>query len=181
MTDLLLKTGFISYIAAAVIIAFSPANRASAIERPIWVLLAAGFVFHSIAIILRWYVAGRPPFASMYESLILFSWAVIAVYFIFHLLYGSLILRVPALILALCLITGAVMADKSIKPLVPALQSRWISIHVITYFIGYSALGLAFMMGVLYLISAKKPSITQIELQFIDMFEYRLIIFGFPS
>jgi len=102
----------------------------------------------------------------MYESLILFSWAVIAVYFIFHLLYGSLILRVPALILALCLITGAVMADKSIKPLVPALQSRWISIHVITYFIGYSALGLAFMMGVLYLISAKKPSITQIELQF---------------
>ncbi|MFA5099780.1 MAG: c-type cytochrome biogenesis protein CcsB [Candidatus Omnitrophota bacterium] len=180
MTDLLLKVSFSAYISAAFLAVFSSASGKSAIQRAAGILLRAGFLFHSGMILLRWHAAGRPPFASMYEALVLFSWAIVAVYFVFDALYRAKILFIPALILALCMLLGAFFGDSAMKPLVPALQSPWISIHVVTYFIGYGSLSVAFMLGLLYLVYRKQHSAGSDQLRYIDTLMYRLIIFGFP-
>ncbi|HOU35942.1 MAG TPA: c-type cytochrome biogenesis protein CcsB [Candidatus Omnitrophota bacterium] len=179
MTEIFLKAGFVLYAAAAFFIAIPPGVLKRGSEKLTQALLSSGFAFHTCAIAFRWHAAGRPPFASMYESLVLFSWAIIAVYFAFTFLYRASILRVPGLILALCLMTAALFGDSAVKPLVPALQSRWIGIHVITYFIGYGALSLAFMLGVLYIVSKRRAAGTE-QLRSLDVLMYRLVIFGFP-
>lgn len=180
MTDLFLRTAFCAYIAAAFLTAMSAASGKNALQRAADILLRAGFLLHSIMILLRWHAAGRPPFASMYEALVLFSWAIIAVYFVFELVYRAKILYIPALILALSMLTGAFFGDSAMKPLVPALQSPWISIHVVTYFIGYGALSVAFMLGILYLVFRKRHRAGTEQMRYIDTLMYRLIIFGFP-
>jgi cytochrome c-type biogenesis protein CcsB len=45
-----------------------------------------------------------------------------------------------------------------IQPLVPALQSYWMKIHVPANFVGYGAFALAAMVGVVYLIRARGES-----------------------
>jgi cytochrome c-type biogenesis protein CcsB len=180
MIDLFLKICFISYIAAAFFICVAPAWRKGPGQKLALLFVRTGFLFHSAMIGMRWYAAGRPPFASMYESLVLFAWAIIVVYFVFDRMYRAAILFIPALILVLCLLTGAFFGDSAMKPLVPALQSKWISIHVITYFIGYGALSVAFMLGILYVVSARRHGAGTDHARYIDALIYRLIIFGFP-
>ncbi|MCU0651219.1 MAG: hypothetical protein MUC52_03190, partial [Candidatus Omnitrophica bacterium] len=92
MVENLLKTGFASYVLAAVLTAIPAGRKIKWKDRLALACLSAGFIFHSLMIGMRWYAAGRPPFASMYESLVLFSWAVVAVYFIFTGMYRAKIL-----------------------------------------------------------------------------------------
>ncbi|MDD5774562.1 MAG: c-type cytochrome biogenesis protein CcsB [Candidatus Omnitrophica bacterium] len=180
MTDHLLKACFISYIAAAVFTGIAPARKQGAGQKLALWCMRIGFLFHSGLILARWHAAGRPPFASMYESLILFSWAIIAVYFIFDRMYRAAVLFIPSLMLALCLLFGAFFGSSAIKPLVPALQSKWMAVHVITYFIGYGAISLAFVLGILYIVSNMRRSAAADPLRLLDTLMYRLIIFGFP-
>jgi len=43
-----------------------------------------------------------------------------------------------------------------ITPLIPALQSNWLTYHVITCFLGYSAFATSFVTSIVYLCKAKK-------------------------
>jgi cytochrome c-type biogenesis protein CcsB len=182
MSGLFLKIGYSAYLIAALFIGFAGAHakKKSSGARIAGIFLLIGFIFHSAMIALRWYAAGRPPFASMYEALVLFAWAVVVVYLVFDRIYRARILFAPALILVLCMLTGAFFGDSAMKPLVPALQSKWISIHVVTYFIGYGALSIAFMLGILYVAYARRLSADSDQMRYIDTLIYRLIIFGFP-
>ncbi len=180
MNSLLLNSAFICYSLAALALCLPSGSPGKRRRAPSEILLAAGFFFHTVMFFARWHAAGRPPFASMYEALVLFSWSVCAVYYIFYFLYRAKVLLVPVLILSIAMLLGAVGADSSMKPLVPALQSKWMSVHVITYFLGYGALSVAFLLGVLYLFASGKRSATPEELSYIDELSYKLIIFGFP-
>ena len=46
--------------------------------------------------------------------------------------------------------------NDSIDPLVPALQSNWLTYHVITCFLGYAAFALACGVSIMYLIKVGK-------------------------
>jgi ABC-type transport system involved in cytochrome c biogenesis permease subunit len=61
----------------------------------------------------------------------------------------------------LVILAGALLGkflgvDSRIKPLMPALKSNWLPVHVITAFLGYAAFGLAFGAAVLYLFTGGK-------------------------
>jgi cytochrome c-type biogenesis protein CcsB len=180
MIDLFLKICFGAYVLAAISFSLPRAAPAGTARRRAGILLRIGFLFHCAVIALRWYAAGRPPFASMYEALVLFAWAIVVVYLIFEMLYRAGVLFIPSLILCICMLIGASFGDSALKPLVPALQSKWISIHVVTYFIGYGALSIAFVLGILYVIYARKQKTGSDRMRYIDTLTYRLIIFGFP-
>src|SRR5664279_956236 len=56
-------------------------------------LLFAGFLFHTLGIGMRWYIAGHSPMSNGYESMVFISWATLLAGFIFSrkscLLYTS--------------------------------------------------------------------------------------------
>jgi len=115
---------------------------------------ASGCFMETVALGLRWYSAGldHPPFTNMYESLVFFAWGIVLVYIIVETIYkiriaGAFI--VPVALVAMGL--ASLSPDKAILPLVPALQSIWLHIHVATASIGYAAFLVAFGFSMLLL------------------------------
>jgi len=157
-------------------------------------LLLLGFLLHSGGLVFRWIEThqtgyGYVPLSNMYESLIFFSWTIILVYLILEFKYQQKIIGVfvtPFAFLAIALTSIIPGVDAKITPLVPALQSNWLAIHVITCFIGYASFAVSFGISVLYLIQDKRgaekeggskwlpsPSI-------LDEINYKSIVIGFP-
>ena len=122
-----------------------------------------GFLLHTAALLLRWKTSydlgiGHAPLANFYESLIFFAWAVLLLYLITewktrsHSL-GAFVIPVAFLLLAFASISPGVSGR--IQPLIPALQSNWLTVHVLTCFLGYAAFTVAFALGIMYLLRGK--------------------------
>jgi len=175
----LLSVTLIAYLFAVLFFFIGPSRN----KFPIWfanALLKVGFILHTLVVLLRWYAAKRPPFANMYEALILLAWSIILIYIIYDIIYGIRFLGKAVSVLALVILNIAALLDSTIGPLVPALQSKWITIHVVSYFIGYGAMSLSFICGIYYLsVSRKKGRGVELALS-LDNLGYYFIYFAFP-
>jgi cytochrome c-type biogenesis protein CcsB len=155
-------------------------------------IIMVGLIGHTIAIILRWVEShklgiGHAPLSNMYESLIFFAWAIILLYFIIELRTKNK--SIGAFITPLAFFAMAYASfysDADIKPLLPALQSNWLTAHVITCFFGYAAFALAFGMNIMYLIKGLETREPESSfLRFIpgtgalDELSYQMIVIGF--
>jgi cytochrome c-type biogenesis protein CcsB len=157
-------------------------------------LIIIGLIIHSGGLLFRWIEThqtgyGYVPLSNMYESLIFFSWTIVLVYLILEFKYQQKIIGVfvtPFAFLAIALTSIIPGIDTKITPLVPALQSNWLAIHVITCFLGYASFAVSFGISILYLIRDKKegheekglkwlPSISVLE-----EINYKSIVIGFP-
>jgi cytochrome c-type biogenesis protein CcsB len=167
-------------------------------------LLAAGV--HTVGLAYRWAETyqtgyGYVPLSNMYESLIFFSWTIVLIYLILEFLYkqrtiGLFVTPFAFLFMALTSIIPGV--DAQINPLIPALKSPWLGIHVITCFAGYAAFAVSFWFSVLFLIKEGKgktdssdrsnpgPNVRPDRLRFLpstrllEEISYRSILIGFP-
>jgi ABC-type transport system involved in cytochrome c biogenesis permease subunit len=121
-----------------------------------------GVLIHSLAIALRWVESyqmgaeiGHAPLSNMYESMVFFSWCVMLTYLIFEYKYkvralGAFVAPLGFLGIAVVALFGN--ASPEISPLVPALKSVWLEIHVMTCFVGYGAFTIAFGASIVYLL-----------------------------
>ena len=128
------------------------------------VILSIGLILHSAGLALRWIEThqtgyGYVPLSNMYESLIFFSWTIVLIYLILEFKYRQRIIGVfvtPFAFLAIALTSIIPGIDAKITPLVPALQSNWLTIHVTTCFFGYASFAVSFGISILYLIRDRK-------------------------
>ena len=107
------------------------------------VLLWAGLALCVTAIVERYIEAGRPPFKTLYESLILFAATTNLVYVVIDVRYRHPLLAAPAAALLFgVLVFAMVKTDVEIIDLPAALQSPWFIPHVVVYLLGYGALAI---------------------------------------
>ncbi|MEK6715015.1 MAG: cytochrome c biogenesis protein [Candidatus Omnitrophota bacterium] len=132
----------------------------------------AGVLLLSLYIGMRWQAAGRPPLSNMFESLIIFAWGITAVFIFIDLRYKIKSIAVLSSLLGLLALGYASLLDKEIAPLLPALKSNWLTIHVFTCFIGYAALTIGFAASLILLF--KKGNIENL-----DSISYKMIALGF--
>ena len=92
----------------------------------------------------------------------------------------------PLAFLALAYASFSDNVKSGIQPLVPALQSNWLTAHVITCFFGYASFALAFSLSIMYLIkSMEMPERKNVFLRLIprteilDELSYQLVGIGF--
>jgi len=115
--------------------------------------LSAAWTATVVYLGLRWYWAGRPPLSNQCDSLVFLLWALVTIYLFFllssHLELEWLTPWVAAL--ALAGTAGASFLSDEIPPLVPALQSGWLLMHVSAVLAGYAGFTLAFLFAVLFL------------------------------
>ena len=114
-----------------------------------------GCLVETAALISRWIAAGwdHPPFTNMYESLVFFAWGIVVTYLVVEWRYKVRIIGAFVIPLAFAAMgLASVNPDQEISPLVPALQSIWLHIHVFTASVGYAAFLVAFGISLLYLI-----------------------------
>lgn len=153
-------------------------------------LLLGGWLLHTLSLTWRWIESyqigiGHAPLSNFYESLIFFSWSLVAVIFFGFRrqardYLGALTATAACLLLAYASFGGHSM---DIMPLVPALKSNWLVIHVITCFLGYAAFTLAFGAALLYLFQQRQPvaggAPPRFEIKELDQLIYRATLVGF--
>ncbi|MCL1698132.1 c-type cytochrome biogenesis protein CcsB [Lysinibacillus sp. Bpr_S20] len=102
--------------------------------------------------ITRWIYAGHAPVSNMFEFTTAFGMFIVGAFILIYFIYRVTALGLVALPVALLIIAYASMFPKEVSPLVPSLQSYWLTIHVITAALGQSILAISAVAGLIYLL-----------------------------
>lgn len=111
-------------------------------------LMIAAFALNTWAIAGRWLASGRPPFQTLYETMVFYPWCVAVITFALiglHRLW--LLIPFSAGVSAAGLGYALYRPDVEIIALPPALQSGWFVPHVATYFVAYAGLFASFVLA----------------------------------
>ncbi|MFQ6059352.1 MAG: c-type cytochrome biogenesis protein CcsB [Anaerolineae bacterium] len=144
-----------------------------------------GLLALTLGLALRAIEAGHWPLASSYEFALAFVGGIVLVYLVLERALGTRAGGAFILPIALALGIYALTRPESAKapqPLVPALQSIWFQLHVITAVVAYGAFAAAGGLGVMYLARerASNPVAQLPSLERIDQFTWRAVALGFP-
>jgi cytochrome c-type biogenesis protein CcsB len=178
-------------------------------------LARSSMVFSNLLLVLlllvRWEISGHFPLSNLYESLMFLAWCCTFLYLIYSTSFiisvekilGSI--TAPSALLMNAFATFSLPKEmQQSAPLVPALQSNWLMMHVSVMIISYATLIIGSLLSILFLIlnklsnskssiQAGKDSIvtsqhktdfdnskwTNLKLN-LDSLSYRIIGLGFP-
>jgi len=153
------------------------------------------------ALLLRWYESyllmggdiGHAPVSNLYEVFIFLFCVICVIYLTLesrHQVRGLGAFVMP-------IVAGGVffsiwlesIGQSDIKPLVPALQSYWMKIHVPLNFVGYGSFAVACAAGMAWLlrekIEMKNPDAKVLSvfpsLKVLDQLAYKAVAIGFPA
>ncbi|HTS37196.1 MAG TPA: cytochrome c biogenesis protein CcsA [Candidatus Solibacter sp.] len=115
----------------------------------------AGLIANTAAIAHRWYEAGHPPFASLYEMLLSFIWTLAALTLVAEKKYGVKVIGTVTMPVAIVGVVLMQLLRSDVRPLVPALQSTWLHVHVTLAMLAYAACALSFALAMMFLIQDK--------------------------
>jgi cytochrome c-type biogenesis protein CcsB len=115
----------------------------------------AGLIANTGAVAHRWYEAGHPPFASVYEMLLSFVWTLAALTLIAEKRYGVKVIGTVTMPVAILGVVLMQLLRSDVHPLVPALQSTWLHVHVTLAMLAYAACALSFALAMMFLIQDK--------------------------
>ena len=168
------------YVVAAILFLLFLSKLSKKVEKPALIATSAGVLFHTIAMVFRTIGAGRLPLSNQYEFAMSFAWGIIVCFIVLYVIYKFAAIGSFVLPLAILVMGYAAMQSKTIKPLMPALQSYWLTFHVGTAILSYGSFALSCALAVIYLIDVKRPEGKSIlkDREISDMLAYRVIVFG---
>lgn len=181
----LLLLAFIIYL-LAMLAGFISLLRPGARGRQIsYYLGIGGFVLHSLSLTMRTVQSGRAPFTTMYESVSFLAWSCVLAVIIFERKFrlektGPYLWLVVVTLMALA---SSPALPKDITPLVPALQSYWLWLHVSVTLLGEAFLAVAFVASLLYILTPEKKFSQpdhEARRRKLDQVAYRAVAIGFP-
>jgi cytochrome c-type biogenesis protein CcsB len=139
---------------------FSEASLLTKIGR-ISTIVANGILFFILCS--RWIVAGYFPLSNLYESLLFLTWLLLSIYLYIETktkskLIGSVLIPVTLLINGFANLTLSPEMQKS-SPLVPALQSNWLMMHVSMMLLSYGTLIIGSLLCILFLVISRSKEV----------------------
>jgi len=160
-------------------------------------ILLGAVVSHAVSLILRMHVAALNapggfyvPWSNWFESFSFFGFVMAAEYLYIQRkdrfpILGSFVTPLIWILMAAALRSPY---GTSITPFPPNLKSTWMAIHIPMIFVSYAAFGIAFGIGLAYLleehqIKSKKPSHLGFRLPPLDVMDhliFKIIMFAFP-
>lgn len=159
------------------------AFKKASLRRTATLLVAVSFLTQIAGLVVRWHEAGlvelqaaeratgltlegaqrfvvytrHPPWSNLYEMMVYMAWGVVFVFLVSEVKFRIRFAGIFALALALVSLgLASLTTDAAIKPLVPALQSWWIMIHVVSSAVGYAAGTLGAILSLLFLVKARE-------------------------
>ncbi len=150
-------------------------------------LALAALVCLSIGLAIRAMETGHWPLSNSYEFTMAFAWSILVTYLVLERAVGTRALGASALAIAL-LIAGyaQILAPESTRigrPLLPALQTIWLQLHVTTGAVAYGALAVSCGASAMYLIGERVPGLLH---RFpgsatVDDFNSKALAVGYPA
>jgi ABC-type transport system involved in cytochrome c biogenesis permease subunit len=165
------KWAWICYLITFLLLLINQVSNVRGTAAGSWIFLIAGFALHTYGMVLRMYLAGRPPVSNMYETVVWVPYgALIFAVILERVQKNKLLLMAATAVSVGCLILtdlAPTVLDKSIQPLEPVLRSTfWLSTHVLIITISYAAFFLAFAVGdvlLFYYLKDEKKYAAQIQ------------------
>ncbi|MDI9332800.1 MAG: c-type cytochrome biogenesis protein CcsB [Cytophagales bacterium] len=167
------------------------ATFANIASKMAWVAVMAALV----GMMVRWYESyligadiGHIPVSNLYEVFVLFCWLTTLFYLYYEEIYntktlGAFVMLVVSAAVGFLLWYTFVRDASDIQPLVPALKSWWMKVHVPANFIGYGTFSLSAMVATAYLLKRRFPNsyvmATLPTLEMMDDLMYKAIAVGF--
>jgi len=178
---------FILYIISAFFYFYFLISRRENLSRVGFFFASAGLLIHTLALILRTFESGHAPFTNMYESLSFLAWASILAYIGIEMKFkirkaGPYFMLI---VIALMALASSPLMPKEASPLVPALQSYWLWLHVSVTLLGEAFFAIAFITSIMYLRTDLKEKKSKgiksgLSAETLDSISYRCIAIGFP-
>jgi cytochrome c-type biogenesis protein CcsB len=157
-------------------------------------LSAVGILAHVIAVTTRGFAVHRAPWGDMYEFITALT-CVAAIFFYYILVkyraWAIGVFVMGAIVIALGLAETLIYTPAG--PLVPALQSYWLSIHVTAMTLSSGIFFVAAVLGIMYIVAERyrkrvaagkaepNPLLDRIPSGAqLDKLTYRAVVFGFP-
>jgi ABC-type transport system involved in cytochrome c biogenesis permease subunit len=125
------------------------------LRRTAFWLMALAFITHTVALLLRMYISGRPPVTNLYSSAIFIGWAVVGASFVIERLLKNGIGTImgSSVGMATLMIAHYLAVDEgdTLGVMQAVLDTTfWLATHVVCITLGYAATFLAGAMGVAY-------------------------------
>ncbi len=155
------------FLMATVTYWISLAARSEFAERTGTALTWSAVVMGLTGMLVRWYESyligtdvGHIPVSNLYEVFVLFCLITALLYLHYERRYatrrlGAFVLPVISAAVGFLMWYAFTRDAQEIQPLIPALQSYWMKIHVPANFIGYGAFALSAMVGIAWLVGNK--------------------------
>ena len=136
----------------------------------------AAVVMALVGTMVRWYEShqigpdiGHIPVSNLYEVFVLFCWMTALFYLYYEARYrtralGAFVMLVVSAAVGFLLWYTLVREAHQIQPLVPALKSWWMKLHVPANFVGYGTFALAAMVAFAYLIKQQAGEVRWVRL-----------------
>lgn len=133
-------------------------------------LTYAAFVLQLVYFVVRWVAVDHAPVSNMYEFMTFFGIMLTGSYLIIHFLYKQLVVGLFTIPVSLIILGYGSVFAKEVSPLVPSLQSHWLTIHVMTVAFSSAILSVSFATGLIFLLrtlDVSKKSISTYSLEFV--------------
>ncbi|BAU29054.1 cytochrome c-type biogenesis protein CcsB [Aneurinibacillus soli] len=162
ISDMMLTAAFTLYCVSTILFFVSvtgqrfsnrdPKAHAKRFGRLGYISAVLGFVAHTAFIGLRWYIGGHIPTSNMFEFTQFLGYAMVVTFLGIYLIYRLPLIGMFVMPVAVLLIAYASVFPSEVTPLIPALQSYWLQIHVSTAALGEGAFAIGFAAGLIYLL-----------------------------
>jgi ABC-type transport system involved in cytochrome c biogenesis permease subunit len=111
-----------------------------------------GLLAHIVFFVTRWIYAGHIPTSNMFEFMTFLSMMIFAAFVFVYLLYRKPVIGVFSLPVGIVILAYASVFPWEAQPLIPALNSHWLKIHVTTAALGEAFFAVGFATGLMHLI-----------------------------
>jgi len=145
-----------AYLVSSIIFIFYLSTKKRRLADMGLTLIGFGFAFQTLALITRWFYAGHPPWVNTYEVMSFFAWTIVGAYLALNIRTDYKSVGTLVAPLAFATLGFASLQPSNPTPLIPALQSVWLLIHVPIVVVSYCALFIAFVASILFLFKDKQ-------------------------
>lgn len=140
-----------------------------------------GFVIITFGVALQTIEVGHPPLSNMFEFTLSFIWGMGLAFLVVEYKFQPRGLGVFFTPLTAFMVVWLLTMDQGTSPLMPALRSNWLYIHVFTAIISYGAFAVSFIAALMYLL--KEQGLWEKllpKLGLLDDLIYKIISFAMP-
>ncbi|MDU3136550.1 MAG: c-type cytochrome biogenesis protein CcsB [Anaerococcus prevotii] len=184
LENILFYIGLFGYLVSMVLFILLFVNKIEKLGKIAKNIFLIAFISHTLALVVRGINAGRIPLSNQYEFATAFAWGIALCYLIFERKFNLLAMGTFVSPILFLIIGYAAMRDKSVRPLMPALDSKWLAVHVSLAIISYGAFAVACGVSAMYLLRDKvngggSSAMSLPDKEVLDLISYRVTAFGF--
>lgn len=154
------------YVVAFILAALAWLGWSTPLNRSSFWLIGFTVTVHTVALIARMYISGRPPVTNLYSSAVFIGWASVVLGIIIERIHGMGVGNVLASVAGFLSLLVAYFLSRSgdtFAVLEAVLDTQfWLATHVVCITLGYSTTFIAGLLGILYVLRGVfTPSLSQ--------------------